>query len=101
MKSRHSIWYSLGMAKNNAELIKVTGERIAISPANKTDFKLKEAAGHLQCDYIEVVNVGQDRILIVDEEGLLNGKPINPTASFLFNSTIVGDVILCDSNMLL
>lgn len=50
---------------------------------------LQEAVG----GYIETLTIASDCCLIVDEEGALKGKPINPTASRL-GAPLVGDVLV-------
>lgn len=82
-----------------AELISTTGERKLIVPTNGSDFSLEELYTVLGCKMIEVVPVGQ-RILIADEEGLLVAKQLNRTASMIAGMAIVGDVVLCDDEML-
>ena len=48
--------------------------------------------------YIELVHLNEGRVLIVNEEGLLNKLPLNTEASGLCGGPIVGDVILCNIN---
>ncbi len=48
--------------------------------------------------YIELVHLNEGRVLIVNEEGLLNKLPLNIEASGLCGGPIVGDVILCNIN---
>jgi len=43
--------------------------------------------------YIEFVYTTKDKVLIVNEEGLLTALPLNQTASDIAEQTIVGDVI--------
>ena len=53
--------------------------------------------------YIEMVFAGPglvDQVLVVNEEGLLQGLDLNPTASTLAGQPIVGDAVLCDNNEL-
>ena len=56
-------------------------------------------------DYIEIVYLPNDLIMIVDEEGLLKSKPYNFVASVIYQAAyddkslgIVGDAILCHSS---
>ena len=56
-------------------------------------------------DYIELVYLPNDIIMIVDEEGLLKSKPYNFVASVIYqgayddrNLGIVGDAILCHTS---
>lgn len=49
--------------------------------------------------YIEFVYLN-DKVLVVNEEGLLNGLPRNNQATEIAGHPIVGDAILCDINEL-
>ena len=56
-------------------------------------------------DYIEIVPLPTDIIMIVDEEGLLRSKPYNFVASLIYQAAyndkslgIVGDAILCHTS---
>lgn len=52
----------------------------------------------LQCSYYDVVRVqsfGIDLELIVDDCGLLTGRPLNMLASWMYGHTIVGPALLC------
>lgn len=45
--------------------------------------------------YIEVVKTVDNRSLLIDDEGRLKGRPINPFTSVLYSgNAIVGDAIL-------
>ena len=64
--------------------------------------KIKELCNF---DYIELVYLPNDIIMIVDEEGLLKSKPYNFVASVIYqgayddgNLGIVGDAILCHTS---
>jgi hypothetical protein len=88
------------------------GEPIEIKPENGTDFRLKELYRHIGCELIEVAHsqatgkTGAERrnhILIIDEEGKMNGKLGNPAASEWYShphDIIVGNAILCHSDYL-
>ena len=43
--------------------------------------------------YVERVACQGDRILLVNEEGLINGSPVNTTASVLAGQPIYGNVV--------
>lgn len=47
--------------------------------------------------YIEYV-YKDDKIFIVNEEGLLRSMPVNETASEKYGSILVGDVVVANSN---
>ena len=64
--------------------------------------KIKELCNF---DYIELVYLPNDIIMIVDEEGLLKSKPYNFVASIIYQAAyddkslgIVGDAILCHTS---
>lgn len=49
--------------------------------------------------WLEVVRTRDDRIMVIDEEGKLKGKPLNQPATILYGSTadyIAGDAVLMD-----
>lgn len=71
-----------------AILIPVNGKSKLIEIDNELEALQKAVGG-----YIETVSIAEDCCLIVDEEGLLKGKPINPTASRL-GAPLVGDVLV-------
>jgi hypothetical protein len=43
--------------------------------------------------YIEVVNMGHDRYVVVDEEGLLKELPYNHMASILVHGIVRGPIV--------
>ena len=56
-------------------------------------------------DYVELVHLPNDIIMIIDEEGLLRSKPYNFVASLIYQAAyndkslgIVGDAILCHTS---
>jgi hypothetical protein len=88
----------------NAMLIKTNGEQVKVFPKNGTDFKLPELRKLIGAAMIEVVPLpNHKQIMVVDEEGKLEGKPTNDKASELYASlddVIVGDALVCDCRML-
>lgn len=75
-----------------------TGEIFPVSPKHPDHgYTLDELRTYTRAQWIEVVPVGDGKILIVDEEGLLRGGPINPTASRLAGGTIRGFAVLAES----
>ena len=94
-----------------AKLIKTNGDILEVSPKNGTDFKLDELQAFVG-GYIEIVNLLDvsplsiaDAILVVNEEGKLNGLPVNTVATAVYNvcmqpyeDIVVGDVLLCSSD---
>jgi hypothetical protein len=89
-----------------AWILRANGRHERAVPANGTDFQLREIYDLIGCQLIEVVRVpGSHFILVVDEEGKMHEpmKPDNPLATvFAQNSddVIVGDALLCPSEML-
>lgn len=85
-----------------AKLIKTSGESIEISPQDGNKFKLEEAQS-LVGGYIQIIPIGDDEVMVLDEEGKLKAKNENRIATcmaldkkaiFAYDY-IVGDVIVC------
>lgn len=64
------------------------GTTAVIEIANELEALQQAVGGH-----IETVTIATDCCLIVDEEGLLKGKPVNKLASTIL--PIVGDALVC------
>ena len=81
-----------------ATLIKSNGVQQEVSPKNGTDFSLEELQGFVG-GYIEIIYLDDTKIMVVNEEGKLNGLPYNEraTAMVYFLDAIVGDVLVCES----
>ena len=83
-----------------------TGEYIDYKPENGKNFKLQELYKKIGCKLIEVVSLNDGWIMIIDEEGKLNDKPVNNIGTAYLRQTrhtqdyIVGDIVLCPSEML-
>ena len=91
------------------EIIKGSGEVMEIEPKNGTDFKLDELHKHLQCSLVEVINLNQDDIMVVDEEGKwASNNVINVNATVLAQENqaitswdyIAGNAIVCNGKMI-
>ena len=91
-----------------ARLLKFSGEVMEIEPKNGTDFKLDELHKHLNCSLVEVININQDDIMVVDDEGKLKANNvINVNATMLAQENqaitswdyIAGDAIVCNRKM--
>lgn len=73
-----------------------------VQPANGSDFELGELQGYVD-GYIEIVDLYDGRIMVVNENGLCDGLPVNPLATAIFqqatggNDIIVGSVVICDA----
>lgn len=81
------------------------------------ELNLKQLYQLIECRLIEVVQLRgvaltakdgtliEDPLVILDEEGKLTGRQINPIATNLFriagiNDTAVGTVVICDQGLL-
>lgn len=88
---------------SKAKLYKADGTILEVVPANGTDFQLDELQ-KMVGGYIEIVSAGKGKIMVLDDEGKLKGKPVNDVATMMFMQagyydTIVGDALVCDSEM--
>ena len=83
-------------------IIFVDGREKFIEPKNGTDFSLEELQT-IVGGYIEIVPLGDNRIMVVNEEGHLQNLPTNLVASFITAQfgifDIVGNVLVCHSSM--
>lgn len=84
-----------------ATIYKTSGECIKIAPENGSDFSLSELQA-IVSGYIEIINLFDGRIMVVNDEGKLNGLAINHVATQIFNEAfpitfdvVVGDVLVC------
>ena len=92
-----------------AKLLKASGEVMEIEPKNGTDFKLDELYKHLNCSLVDVINLNQDDIMVVDDEGKLKANNvINVNATMLAQENqaitswdyIAGNAIVCNRKMI-
>lgn len=92
-----------------AKLLKASGEVVEIKPKNGTDFKLDELYTHLQCSVVDVINLNQDDIMVVDDDGkLTSNNVINVNATvlaqenraILFWDYVAGNAIVCNRKMI-
>ena len=82
-----------------ATLIKADETSTEVKPKNnKKHFSLEELQKFVG-GYIQIANTTDGRLMIMNEEGRLNGLPFNKIATDLYrNSVIVGDVLVCKQN---
>lgn len=93
-----------------ATLIKADGTQTEILPQNGTDFSLEELQNYVD-GYIQVIQLHnqEDKILVINEDGKIQQRPLNTTATELALSNraifrydfIVGDVVLCKNSEVL
>jgi hypothetical protein len=88
-----------------AILVNTNGEITPVTPKNNKDFTLAELQGFVG-GLIEVYPVG-DRFYVWNEEGRINGMPVNKKATeLLFNDLkipifdVMGNVIICKKSQL-
>lgn len=86
-----------------ANIIMTNGVTIGIKPKNGTDFSLEELQTIVD-GHIEVLRLTDEQIMIVNEEGKLNGLSFNAKATRMvreagYDDFIVGDVLVCHTNM--
>lgn len=86
------------MTNTTDTLITTTTTR-AVAPANaRKGYTLDELYELLQCSTVEIIRAPGGMILVVDEEGRLAGKPLNPAASRIAGQPIVGDALHCKAS---
>lgn len=82
-----------------AILLKTDGTKTELKPASGKLFNLRELQDAVK-GYIELVYLTDGKIMVVNEEGKLNGFEINHNATKLANlpnDVIVGDVLICSN----
>lgn len=88
-----------------AQWIQADGTVIYVAPQNGTDFSLEELKAFVH-GYIEIIFFDNGQIMVVNEEGAINGMKPNEIASLTQNSIrqrfcqpIFGDALYCDRSM--
>ena len=98
MKDKKGIW------------LKSNGTMESVVPKNGKTFLIEELQGFVG-GYIEIINLTElgygQKFMVCNEEGKQMGLPFNGTATVLFQALhlfsidyIVGNVVICDSNMI-
>lgn len=83
-----------------AVIYKTNGERENVYPENGRDFKLEQLQ-KIVGGLIDILCIGDDEIMVFNDEGKIMGLPYNREATALFrkhyntNDFIVGDVLVC------
>ena len=86
-------------------LYKADGTQAPYEPADGKHFTLEELQ-HAVGGYIEMVNLGDGRMLVVNEEGKVNHLPLNEKGTRLtrgilsWRDLVVGDVLVCPEDAL-
>ena len=86
-----------------ALLIRANGTTKKVTPKKGSHFNLNELQGYVDGN-IEMTETKDGKYLIVNEEGLLKNLPVNYKATGLYKygeiNIIVGDVIVCDKELI-
>ena len=84
-----------------ATLIKSNGETLEVTPKDKKSFQLEELQKY-EGGLIEIVKTKLGKPMIINEEGKIEGLPLNQIASEIYQYSeydfIVGDVLICEPN---
>jgi hypothetical protein len=86
------------------KLYKTNGEIEEVEPENGEDFKLAELQKMVEGN-IEIVPLDKSEIIVVNEEGKLEGLPANGAATRRWREAhgptdvIVGNALVCDGSM--
>ena len=86
-----------------AKVIPAAGAISEVKPKNGQFFELKELQ-KIVGGYIEVVDLGNEQLMVVNEEGKINGLPYNYMATQIYRRStsvldyIAGDVLVCDNH---
>lgn len=84
----------------NVEVIRTNGTRERHVVERRT--ALKQIYVLIGCDTIDTVNLRDGRVMLVDDVGMIDGKPVNPEATKLYHGVcrpgttnpICGDVAI-------
>lgn len=85
-----------------ATLYKTDGTSEEVTPKNGKDFKLDELNAFVE-GFIEIVRLKGGKILVINEEGKLEGLKFNDKATELYQKAhgpvdvIVGNALYCDT----
>ena len=85
-----------------ATLMKSNGETSNVAPANGQEFTLAELQGYVG-GYIQCLYPPDGSVLVINEDGKLNGLPLNQAATriargrIMADDFIVGDALQCST----
>jgi hypothetical protein len=85
-----------------AVVIKTDGTKDALQPKNNKVFTLEELKSVVG-GYIEIVQLTEDYLMVINEEGKLLDLPINVVATRVYRASrntddfIVGNVLICSN----
>lgn len=80
-----------------ASLITVNMDLKHIKPKNGKYFTNEELYKLIGCSLIEIIHIGEgtNTIMVVDEEGAINGSVLNKRVSSVYGHPIFGNVVVC------
>lgn len=88
-----------------AQVIAPDGTTTEVQPVNGSDFKLPELYLHTRSTIVQMIDMPDGRVMWMDEEGKMNGKQANPTATALVakwlmaGDYIAGHALVCTKRM--
>ncbi len=90
-------------------ILKVSGEKVPVTPKNGTDFDWREIIGHLTDAHntdptMTIVRLTKNRIMLAEDNGYALKLPWNKEAHRLYrevggDTPIVGQVLVCPEDM--
>lgn len=86
-----------------ALLITCDGREEQVTPINGSDYQLRELQGFVS-GYVEILSLDKNTLLVVNEEGAVNGMDLNVNATRLINARynmnicLYGNVLICNDN---
>lgn len=97
------------MQRDDAYIVKTTGDIVPVVPKNGTDFKLEEVQ-KIVLDTVEVVYDNGEYCMIASENAFARNLWLNAVASYIaeedtkkmgfdYPYLILGDVLVCKSSM--
>lgn len=80
-----------------AKLLKVDGQEPIEIESEGRVWKTEELAFHIGVDFMQQVDIGENRIMFVDEWGIANRKRYNSLATLYSQPVLGGRMILGDA----
>jgi len=82
-------------------LIKTNSVMSNVEPKSGSTYTVEEIRELIGCEWVTIIHLGGGSMLVVDEEGKMNNKPVNSFATQLAKDAkinmldyVVGDVLL-------
>jgi hypothetical protein len=78
-------------------IIKTSGEEVAIpAPQNRTDYTWEELVSFIGGGFIELVRIDRNNFMVVDEDYLAKGLPLNLKATWIYREMALRNGHLTD-----